>query len=87
VIATGKAHSVRELVDIAFSHVELDPARYVGTDPAYFRPAEVDHLVGDFSKAREKLGWQPRTSFEELIRLMVDSDLALLSERAPQRQA
>jgi len=80
VVATGKAHSVRELVDIAFQHVGLDPAEYVRTDPAYFRPAEVDHLIGDASKARAKLGWEPRTSFEELIRLMVDSDLALLSE-------
>src|SRR5207253_6571672 len=76
VVATGKAHSVRELVDVAFSHVGLDPAQYVRTDPAYFRPAEVDHLIGDASKAREKLGWEPRTSFEELIRLMVGADLA-----------
>src|SRR5207253_3600629 len=53
VVATGKAHSVRELVDVAFSHVGLDPAQYVRTDPAYFRPAEVDHLIGDASKARE----------------------------------
>jgi GDPmannose 4,6-dehydratase len=86
VIATGEAHSVRELVDIAFSHVDLDPSRHVRSDPAYFRPAEVDHLVGDASKAREKLGWEPRTSFEELVRLMVDADLALLSRSAPQRQ-
>jgi GDPmannose 4,6-dehydratase len=87
VIATGEAHSVRELVDIAFEHVGLDPADHVRTDPAFFRPAEVDHLVGDASKAREKLGWEPRTSFEELIKLMVDADLGLLSEGAPQRQA
>jgi GDPmannose 4,6-dehydratase len=87
VIATGKAHSVRELVDLAFSHVGLDPAEYVRTDPAYFRPAEVDHLIGDASKAREQLGWEPRTSFEELVGLMVDADLELLSAGAPQRQA
>ena len=87
VVATGKAHSVRELVDVAFSHVGLDPTQYVRTDPAYFRPAEVDHLIGDASKAREKLGWEPRTSFEELIGLMVGADLALLSEAAPQRRS
>jgi GDPmannose 4,6-dehydratase len=87
VIATGKAHSVRELVELAFSHLDLDPDAHVRTDPAYFRPAEVDHLIGDASKAREKLGWEPRTSFEELVRLMVDADLELLSTRAPQRQA
>jgi GDPmannose 4,6-dehydratase len=87
VVATGKAHSVRELVTLAFEHVGLDPADYVRTDPAYFRPAEVDHLIGDASKAREKLGWEPRTSFEELVKLMVDADLELLSERVPQRRA
>jgi len=85
VIATGEAHSVRELVDLAFAHVGLDPADYVGTDPAYFRPAEVDHLIGDHSKARAKLGWEPRTSFEELVKLMVDADLERLASRAPQR--
>jgi GDPmannose 4,6-dehydratase len=79
VIATGEAHSVRELVDVAFAHVGLDPADYVLTDPALLRPAEVEHLIGDASKAREELGWQPRVSFEELVRMMVDSDLELLS--------
>jgi len=82
VIATGEAHSVRELVDVAFAHVGLDPSDYVSTDPAYFRPAEVDHLIGDCAKARAKLGWEPRTSFEELVKLMVDADLELLSRRA-----
>jgi GDPmannose 4,6-dehydratase len=85
VIATGKAHSVRQLVDIAFEHVGLDPAQYVRTDPKYYRPAEVDHLIGDYSKAREKLGWEPRTSFEELVRLMVDSDLERLARRSAER--
>jgi GDPmannose 4,6-dehydratase len=86
VIATGEAHSVRELVEVAFDHVDLDPSRYVKTDPAYFRPADVDHLIGDAAKARDKLGWKPRTSFDELVRLMVDSDLALVSEGSPQRR-
>jgi GDPmannose 4,6-dehydratase len=87
VIATGEAHSVRELVEVAFGHVGLDPEEHVGTDPQFLRPAEVDHLIGDASKAREKLGWQPRTSFEELIRMMVDADLELLESRAPQKHA
>jgi GDPmannose 4,6-dehydratase len=87
VIATGEAHSVRELVDVAFGHVGLDPGEHVGTDPRYYRPAEVDHLIGDYSKAKEKLGWEPRTSFEELVRLMVDADLELLSKRVPEKQA
>jgi GDPmannose 4,6-dehydratase len=87
VIATGEAHSVRELVDIAFAHVGLDPQDHVRTDPRFLRPAEVEHLIGDYSKAKEKLGWQPRTSFEELVRLMVDSDLDLLAKGVPQKQA
>src|SRR5438093_1402033 len=87
VIATGKDHSVRDVAQISFEHVGLDWQEYVGTDPRYLRPAEVDHLIGDASKARAKLGWQPRTSFEELIRLMVDSDLELLSRGVPQKQA
>jgi len=78
VIATGKAHSVRDCVNVAFEHVGLDPSRYVKTDDALKRPAEVDHLIGDYSKARRVMGWEPRTSFEELIRLMVDADLELL---------
>ncbi len=78
VIATGSTHSVRSLVENAFARVDLDPAEYVKTDPAHFRPAEVDQLVGDSSKAREKLGWEPGTSFEELVELMVDADLERL---------
>jgi GDPmannose 4,6-dehydratase len=87
VIATGKAHSVRELVRIAFEHVGLDPEEYVRIDPRFLRPAEVEHLIGDASKARQKLGWEPRTSFEEMIRLMVDADLELLRSGVPQKQA
>jgi GDPmannose 4,6-dehydratase len=87
VIATGIPHSVRELLDVAFSHVGLNPADHVRSDPRYMRPAEVDRLVGDASKARRKLGWEPRTSFEDLVRLMVDADLELLSRGVPQKQA
>jgi len=74
VIATGETHSVREFLDEAFGYVGLDWHDYVETDPRYFRPAEVDLLVGDASKAKRKLGWQPRTTFKELVRLMVDAD-------------
>jgi GDPmannose 4,6-dehydratase len=79
VVATGKAHSVRDCVQIAFEHVGLDPEGHVVVDERYLRPAEVDHLIGDATKAREQLGWEPKTSFEEMIRFMVDSDLAQLS--------
>jgi GDPmannose 4,6-dehydratase len=78
VIATGETHTVRELVERAFARVGLDPADHVGTDPQHYRPAEVDQLRGDYSKAREKLGWEPQTSFEELVDLMVDADLEQL---------
>jgi GDPmannose 4,6-dehydratase len=77
VVATGEAHSVKELCEAAFGHVGLDYRRYVEVDPRYFRPAEVDHLLGDPSKAAKALGWKPRTSFAELIRLMMESDLVL----------
>jgi GDPmannose 4,6-dehydratase len=87
VIATNEAHSVRELVEIAFDQVGLDPDKHVRIDPRFMRPAEVEHLVGDYSKARDKLGWEPRTSFEELVRLMVDSDVELLERGVPQKQA
>jgi GDPmannose 4,6-dehydratase len=87
VIATGKAHSVRQLVEVAFDHVGLDAEAYVRIDPRYLRPAEVEHLVGDASKAREKLGWEPRTGFEEMVRLMVDADLEMLARGVPQKQA
>ncbi|NPV72682.1 MAG: GDP-mannose 4,6-dehydratase [Pelotomaculum sp.] len=75
VIATGETHSVREFVEEAFACVNLDWRDYVVVDPAFYRPAEVDLLVGDPSKAREKLGWQPRTTFKDLVRLMVKADL------------
>ena len=79
VVATGKAHSVRDCVNIAFDHVGIDPADHVVIDEQFLRPAEVDHLIGDATKARDRLGWAPRTSFEEMIRLMVDSDLRTLA--------
>jgi GDPmannose 4,6-dehydratase len=79
VIATGVAHSVRECVDIAFDQVGVPPADHVVIDESLKRPAEVDHLIGDASKAKHDLGWEPRTSFEQLIRLMADADLELLS--------
>jgi GDPmannose 4,6-dehydratase len=78
VVATGKTHSVRRLCEVAFSHLGLDWQQYVKVDPALIRPAEVDQLVGDASKAQRVLGWQPTASFEELITMMVDADLVLL---------
>ncbi len=82
VVASGEEHSIRECAEIAFGHVGLDPDEYVTVDPRFLRPAEVDQLVGDASKAREKLDWQPRTSFRELIELMVDADLERLARTA-----
>jgi GDPmannose 4,6-dehydratase len=87
VVATGEAHSVRELVDLAFAHLGLNPDDHVRIDERYMRPAEVEHLIGDAAKAREKLGWEPRTSFPELVELMVDADLDLLASGVPQKQA
>ena len=78
VIATGTAHSVRDLVEAAFTHVGLDWNKYVGTDPRFIRPAEVDLLVGDPSKAKKELGWEPAVDFKQLIAMMVDADLARL---------
>ena len=75
VIATGVSHSVRDLVEAAFGHAGLDWEKYVRIDPAMLRPAEVDHLIGDATKARETLGWQPSVSFERLVAMMVDADL------------
>jgi len=78
VIATGESHTVREFCELAFDHAGLDYRKYVVVDPRYFRPTEVDHLLGDPSKARTRLGWRPRVKFEELVRLMVDADLEAL---------
>jgi GDPmannose 4,6-dehydratase len=77
VIATGISHSVKELIQVAFAHLGLDWMDYVKIDPKLLRPAEVDYLVGDAKKAKDKLGWQPRVTFEELIKMMTDYDLEL----------
>jgi GDPmannose 4,6-dehydratase len=81
VIATGETHSVREFVELAFGHVSLDWRKYVEIDPRYFRPTEVDVLLGDATKARQKLGWQPKVKFQELAKLMVEADCALLRDK------
>jgi GDPmannose 4,6-dehydratase len=79
VIATGVSHSVRDLIEIAFARVGLDWQPHVRVDPALLRPAEVDHLLGDSSKARAELGWQPQVNFRQLVEMMVDEDLERLS--------
>ena len=81
VISTGETHSVRDFVEIAFAHADLDYKKYVTQDPRFMRPAEVDLLLGDSSLARKKLGWEPSVSFEELVKMMVDADIAELSKR------
>ena len=81
VVATGEAHSVRELCELAFARVGLDWQRHVVVDPALVRPAEVDHLIGDASKARRVLGWAPKMGFRELVETMVDADLERLGAR------
>ena len=81
VIATGETHSVRELLEVAFARVGLDWKECVETDPRHFRPAEVDVLLGDASKAKRELGWEPKVKFQQLIEMMVDADLA--AESAP----
>ena len=78
VVATNETHSVKEFLQVAFDHVGLDWKKYVEIDPRYYRPAEVDLLIGDYSKAKQKLGWEPKTKFVELTKLMVDADVELL---------
>ena len=78
VIATNETHSVREFLELAFAHAGLDWQRHVEIDPRYYRPAEVDLLIGDYSKAKRVLGWEPKTKFAELVKLMVDADVELL---------
>jgi GDPmannose 4,6-dehydratase len=76
-VATGKNHSVREFLEATFAYLELDWREFVEIDPRYFRPTEVDVLLGDASKAREKLGWTPKVGFQQLVEMMVDSDMRL----------
>jgi GDPmannose 4,6-dehydratase len=78
VISTNETHSVREFLEAAFAYVGLDWKRYVEIDPRYYRPAEVDLLIGDYAKAKRQLGWEPKTRFVDLVKLMVDADVDLL---------
>jgi GDPmannose 4,6-dehydratase len=80
VIATGETHSIREFLDVAFGHAGLDWQNYVHIDERYYRPTEVDLLVGDSRKAWQRLGWRAQTGFGELVRLMVDADVQLLRD-------
>ena len=82
VISTGETHSVRELVQVAFNHAGLDWEKYVKVDKAFLRPAEVDLLVGNCNKAKKQLGWTPKVSFEQLVKMMVDADIQLLSKKS-----
>jgi GDPmannose 4,6-dehydratase len=86
VVATGETHSVREFLEKTFSYLDLEWEEYVEIDPRYFRPAEVDLLLGDASKAREKLGWEPKVSFDDLVKLMTDYDLQLARQEAEARE-
>jgi len=81
VIATGETHTVREFLELAFGHLQLDWQKHVKIDPAYYRPTEVDLLIGDASKAKRDLGWEPNIRFKELAHMMVDADLVLEQER------
>jgi GDPmannose 4,6-dehydratase len=81
VIATGVSHSVRDLIEIAFARVGLDWQTHVKVDPALLRPAEVEHLLGDASKAKRDLGWTPSVEFKQLVEMMVDADLARLGAK------
>ena len=87
VIATGIAHSVRDLLKVAFEHVGLDYNEHVVIDPEFIRPAEVEHLLGDCSKARKILKWEPKVSFEEMTRMMVDADLKRVQQEIDQEAA
>jgi GDPmannose 4,6-dehydratase len=80
VIATNETHSVKEFLEVAFGHAGLDWRKFVEIDEKYFRPAEVDLLKGDYSKAKKRLGWEPKTRFEDLVKLMADEDIRRLKE-------
>lgn len=81
VVATGQTHSVKEFVELAFEYAGLDWKKYVVTDERFYRPAEVYELCGDYSKAKKKLGWEPKVNFEQLVKMMVDADLELVQKR------
>lgn len=80
VIATNETHSIREFLDVAFGHVGIDWHKHVEIDPRYYRPTEVDLLIGDASKAKKQLGWEPKTKFAELVKIMVEADVQLLRD-------
>ena len=84
-LATGETHTVREFVETAFSHVDLDWKEFVKHDPRYERPSEIDLLIGDPSKAKKILGWEPKVRFHELVRMMVKADMELLSRETPRK--
>jgi GDPmannose 4,6-dehydratase len=81
VIGTGEAHTVREFVELAFAHADMDWHEFVEIDPLYFRPSEVDFLCADASKARQVLGWEPAVTFNQLVNIMVDADINQLQAR------
>jgi GDPmannose 4,6-dehydratase len=85
VLSTNETHTVREFVEAAFAHVDLDWEKFTKHDPRYERPAEVDLLIGDASKAKKVLGWEPKVRFHELVRIMVDADMELLSRETPRK--
>jgi GDPmannose 4,6-dehydratase len=87
VVATGEAHSVREFVEAAFGHLGLDWQAYVDVDPRYLRPTEVSHLLGNSQKGQKALGWKPRVTFAELVRVMVDHDFELARQEQTLRRA
>ena len=82
VIGTGESHSVEEFLEHAFSYAGLQWEKYVEIDPRYYRPTEVDYLLADISKAKEKLGWEPKVKFAELVKIMVDADMELSGQKA-----
>ena len=86
VLATGETHTVREFVEAAFAHADLDWKQFVKHDSRYERPAEVDLLLGDASKAKKILGWEPKVRFDELVRIMVDADMDLLSRNTARKR-
>ena len=85
-IATGETHTVREFAEAAFARVDLDWKKFVKHDSRYERPAEVDLLIGDAAKAKKILDWEPKVRFKDLVRIMVDADMELLSRETPRKQ-